>query len=335
MSLIVRNRAGENVQLADTPIAQGGEAAVYGVPDHPGAVVKLYHPHVLQKRGETLPAKIEAMCTDPRLAQFKQDKKLAWPIFPVWDAEGRWRGYAMRKVGGERMTVLAHAMAYRAKFPHLDRPALAGYLLDLVRTLQRLHDAGVMVGDYNLANFLCDPQGQTLALIDCDSWQVQAAGKTFRCAVAAPDMLAPELQGKELSKLNRTLPSEYFSLAILIFKTLMLGRHPYDVVGGAGPVENIRKGYFPYGVGAGGIPKGSWYNIWSHLPYALKELFIHTFNEGAQNPAQRASLKDWANMLAVYLREMKRGWHSTEIKPATPKSKAYRGTQSISQPCVN
>lgn len=30
---------------------------------------------------------------------------------------------------------------------------------------------------------------------------------------------------------------------------------------GAGPVENIRKGYFPYGQSGGGIPKGMWFNI--------------------------------------------------------------------------
>ncbi len=71
MSLTVRNAAGESVQLSDTPLAQGGEAAVYAVPKFSGVVVKLYHPQVLQKRADTLRAKIEAMSSDPKLAILK------------------------------------------------------------------------------------------------------------------------------------------------------------------------------------------------------------------------------------------------------------------------
>lgn len=332
MTLTVRNLAGDSVLLSDEPFAQGGEAAVHAVPRFPGVVVKLYHPQVLQKRADTLHAKIEAMCSDPQLARLKQHPGLAWPCFPVFDERGQWRGYAMRKAGGVRMNVLAHAMAYREHFPNLDRPAVVAYLLNLLGTLRELHAAGVLVGDYNLANFLCDPDSQTVTLIDCDSWQVNAGGKTFRCPVAAPDMLAPELQGKELSKVGRQPASELFSLAILLFKTLMLGRHPYDVVGGSGPVENIRNGYFPYGQGGGGIPKGPWFNIWSHLPFKLKEQLISTFKEGAQDSSARTSITEWIDVLKLYQRELGRGWHDIQIKPAAPKTKEYRGTQSISQP---
>lgn len=332
MSLTVRNATGESVQLSDTPFAQGGEAAVHAVPRFPSAVVKLYHPQVLQKRSDTLRAKIEAMSSDPKLASLKQHPGLAWPRFSVFDERGQWRGYAMRKATGVRMNVLAHAMAYREQFPNLDRPAVVAYLLSLLDTLKELHTGGVMVGDYNLANFLCDPDSAAVTLIDCDSWEVSAAGQTFRCPVAAPDMLAPELQGKELGKISRTLESEHFSLAILIFKALMLGRHPYDVVGGASPVENIRKGYFPYGQGGGGIPKGPWFNIWSHLPFKLKEQLIGTFKEGAPDPSARTSIGEWIDVLNLYQRELGKGWHDAQIKPASPKTKEYRGTQSTAQP---
>jgi len=332
MSITVHNAAGESVQLSDNPLAQGGEAAVHAVPRFPNVVVKLYHPQVLQKRSDTLRAKVEAMSSDPRLASFKENPALAWPRFSVFDENGQWRGYAMRKATGVRMSLLAHAMAYREHFPNLDRPAVVAYLLRLLGVLKELHAAGVMLGDYNLANFLCDPGSATVTLIDCDSWQVSAAGKTFRCPVAAPDMLPPELHGKELGKIDRTLESEYFSLAILLFKALMLGRHPYDAVGGSGPLENIRKGYFPYGLGGGGIPKGHWFNIWSHLPYKLKKQFIRTFKEGASDPSERTSVAEWIDVLKLYQRELGKGWHDAQIKPARPKANEYRGAQSISKP---
>lgn len=334
MTSIVQNASGESVRLSETPFAQGGEAAVHDVPQYPSVVVKLYHPHVLAKRRDTLRAKIEAMTGDPGLIRFKQHPGVAWPRFSVYDEQKQWRGYAMRKAVGVRMTILAHAMAYREHFPNLDRPALVAYQLNLLNTLHELHSAGVRVGDYNPANFLCDPQNHAVTLIDCDSWQVNALGETYRCPVAARDMLPPELLGKELGQLTRSLESEHFALAILLFKVLMLGRHPFDAVGGESPVENIRQGYFPYGVGGGGIPKGPWFNIWSHLPFKLKEQLVRTFKDGSQNPMNRTTVPEWIELFKLYQREMGRGWHDNAIKPSAPKPREYRGKQSLSQPIV-
>lgn len=330
MAIQVHNQAGETVTLADAPLASGGEANVYVVPQYPSVVVKLYHQRVLDKHAEALRQKIEVMASNARFAAFKGDDALSWPRFAVYDAQGRWCGYAMRKVGGVRMNVLAHAKAYVEHFPNLDRVQLLDYLIGLLTTVERLHAKGVLIGDYNLANFLCDPASRKVVLIDCDSWQVAAEGRLYRCNVAAPDMLAPELHGKPLDAIDRTLESELFSIAIVIFKVLMLGRHPYDVVGGAGPVENIRKGYFPYGIGGGGIPKGPWYNIWSHLSYKVKEQLIRTFKEGAQSPASRTTVREWIDLLRLYRREIGKGWHNNEIRPASPKdNKVYRGGQSL------
>lgn len=331
MSRIVRNSQGETVQLAAEPLARGGEAEVYAVPSHPNAVVKLYHREALARRGATLQKKIEAMSRDAALAPCKQEPALSWPLFGVFDELGAWRGYAMRKVAGVRLSVLAHAIAYREHFPNLDRPMLVGYLLSLLETVRKLHAQGVRLGDYNPANFLCHTGESRVSLIDCDSWQVEAGGHTFHCPVAAPDMLAPELHGKDLACVSRSLESEHFSLAILIFKVLMLGRHPFDAVGGQSPVHNIQRGHFPYGLGAGGIPKGPWYNIWSHMPYRIKEQFVRTFKEGGSNPRARTTVEEWIELFRIYRRDMQRGYHAPEIRPAAPKSAEYRGRNSVEQ----
>ncbi|HNQ49525.1 MAG TPA: hypothetical protein PKI22_08940 [Hydrogenophilus thermoluteolus] len=332
MALAVRNRAGETVTLSDKPFARGGEAEVYDVPKYPNAVVKIFHPQVLSGRGELLQRKIDAMSSHPVFQPMKQDSQLSWPLFSVFDEAGRWRGYAMRRAKGVRMSLLAHAMAYRDHFPGIDRFRLTGYLITLLQAIDRLHRVGVMVGDYNPANFLCDPQSDQVYLIDCDSWQVKIDGTLYPCPVAAPDMLPPELHNLALGQVTRTLESERFSLAILLFKVIMLGRHPFDVVGGEDPVSNIRKGYFPYGLGGGGIPKGPWYNIWSHLSFRIKEQFIATFKEGTTNPALRTPVEKWIEVFRIYQSDMQKGFLSSEIRPEKPKDKQYRGKQSVSQP---
>lgn len=335
MGLIVKDSQGVSVKLSDQPIAQGGEAKIYDIPNYPKVVVKLYHPHVLNKRNAGLIDKINYM-TSEGFSKLKSKENLAWPRFAVFDDNGKWCGYAMRKAQGVRMNILAHAKAYREYFPNADRLMLLDYLVDLVGTINVLHKKGVMLGDYNPANFLCDPNNNQVALIDCDSWQVIdiASQQKYFCPVAVPDMLAPELHGLELNDVPRTLESEYFSLAILIFKVLMLGRHPFDVVGGNSPVENIKNGYFPYGTGGGGIPKGAWYNIWSHLSYNMKNKFIVTFKEGIQQPEKRISTDQWLEELKRYRFEMEKSWHNKEIIPEQPKSKEHRG-QSVSATMIN
>lgn len=325
MTLTVLSPAGERVQLNPQPLAQGGEARVHEVPAFPRAVVKLYHPEVLASRGDALRQKIEAMSTDPKLASLKENPHLAWPLFGVRDEQGQWRGYAMGRVQGHALNKMAHAMAYREHWPALDRLAVVNYLLSLFSTLQQLQQAGVLVGDYNPANFLCDTSSYRITCIDCDSWQVTAQGKLFACPVSVPDMLPPELLDKSLGQVQRTERTEAFAIAIVLFKTLMLGRHPYDVVGGHGPVENIRRGYFPYGLGGGGIPKGPWFNIWSHLPFKLKEQLIATFKEGAHQPQHRTTLAHWLELLTLYRKELEKGWHDAALRPLQPKSRDYRG----------
>lgn len=306
-------------------LAQGGEGAVYPLLQRPDVLLKRYHPQHLAKRGAALRAKVEAMRS---LQSLRADRRLSWPLIHAFDAQRNWVGYCMYRAQGVPMFRLAHAVLYQRDFPQLDRPHLVAYLINLVQQVKALHSQGVMVGDYNLNNILCDPASEQITLIDCDSYQLQIHGQHYPCPVGSPDMTPREQHGKNFDSLVRTPQSEAFSLAIILFKALMLGRHPYDIVGGNDPVENLRQGDFPYGLGNKGIPKGAWYNIWSHMPHRLKALFIQTFTEGAGDPQRRATPDEWLDVLRLYQREMAKGWHTSDIKPATPKAATYRGSQS-------
>ncbi len=316
---------GETQVLGDV-LARGGEGAVHPLVSRPEVLVKLYHPDVLAKRGAELPRKVEAMTA--RRTAF-DDMPVCWPLISVYNAAGTWTGYAMYRAEGVPMMKLAHSMLYQKYFPGLDRRRLADYVLAFVETIARLHERDVFVGDYNLNNIMCSPTTGKVTLIDCDSFQMQHEGKVYPCPVGSMDMTPAELMGRDFKTVRRTVESERFSVAIVLFKALMLGRHPYDAIGGENPVDNIRAGNFPYGRETTGRPKGPWHNIWSHMPYRLKQFFIQTFTEGARDPAQRATLEEWMEALRLYRAEIDKGWHEVAIRPERPKSKAYRGTQSI------
>jgi len=312
-----------NPKNIGNPIAKpGGEGTVYILKDKPGILVKVYHAEKLKTNRMSYQNKINAMIS------IKNDFEkidVCWPLLSVYDSSGQWIGYAMKQGFGSPMRYLAHGVAYKKHFPNLNRVILLQFLLSFLKNIEALHSRNVFIGDYNLLNFLCDSTSNNVTMIDCDSYQIKIGEKFFPCPVGSPDLTPIEHHDKDFKKVIRTLESERFSLAIILFECLMLGRHPYDMVGGDDPVTNLRKAKFPYGTGNKGIPKGHWYNIWSHMPYRIKELFIRNFTEGVRNPDKRTDTNTWLQEISIYLNEMNKGWHNREIDPKQPKSKEYHG----------
>ncbi|MEH6577383.1 MAG: kinase [Amphritea sp.] len=307
--------------------ASGGEGEIYPLQGRPEVLVKWYHRQDLAKRGQQLQDKVQAMIL--LKDQFKHNRNLSWPLLSVFDENKKWVGYAMYKSEGIPMFKLAHAMLYARHFPGLDRQQIVSYLVNLIRQIMDLHKRGVMIGDYNLNNILCTPGIDSITLIDCDSYQLRWQDTHYPCPVGSADMTPKEQQNQNFSSLVRTAESEAFSLAIILFKCLMLGRHPYDIVGGDDPVTNLNRGCFAYGLGNRGIPRGHWYNIWSHMPHRIKSLFIQTFTEGANDPSKRVSPAEWLDALTLYQKEITKGWHEAAIKPDQPKNSEYRGCRDI------
>ena len=317
---------GGSPKLLSELLASGGEGGVYPLADRQGILVKLYHKEILEKRGSELSDKIEAMI---QIKGKFEGHSVSWPLLSVFNDRKEWIGYAMHRADGVPLGRLAHAMAYKKSFPNLNRSDIVNYLLSLLKAVQMLHKVGVRIGDYNFNNILCLPGGKQVTLIDCDSYQMERHDLVYPCPVGSPDMTPKEHHGKAFDQIFRSAESERFSIAIILFKCLMLGRHPYDIVGGEDPVTNLREGRFAYGRGNTGIPSGAWYNIWSHMPSVLKSMFIETFTEGSNDISKRPTIENWIKALTIYLNEINKGWHEINIKPENPKSKEYRGSRSI------
>lgn len=300
-------------------LAKGGEGEIYSLIQRPDIYVKRYFDQKLANDGRYLNRKIEAM----RELKHKFEKlNASWPALSVYERDKTWVGYAMKKVEGTTFATLAHPLLYKRHAPELDRQKLTALLLDWLKKIKKLHASGVMIGDYNLQNFMWNPNDLTAGFIDCDSYQIDINRQHYPCLVGSPDLTPPEHHNKSFKEIKRTKESEYFSIAIVLFKCFMLGRHPYDIIGGADPVDNLRGGRFPYGIGNNGfqtIPKGNWYNIWIHMSYKMKKLFIKTFTEGARNPNERATIQEWEEVLRHYHRSLGKGHHELDMEPDYPK----------------
>ncbi|HLP91051.1 MAG TPA: hypothetical protein VK184_21015 [Nostocaceae cyanobacterium] len=305
-------------------VGRGGQGAIYTLAENPNIVVKIFNQEKLQERGRELREKVFVQIRV--LDDLIKSPYVTWPQIEVFDSNDQWIGYAMKRAKGIPLSNLAHPMLYLKYFPNIDRKGIVQILLHLLDTIELIHKKGICLGDINLGNFLADPSTFKVYLIDTDSYQIRNGSQIYPCPVGRPEMTPVEHHGKDFRTITRTVESDLFSLAILMFQCLMLGQHPYSQVGGGNPVENLRRGNFPYGKGnprpgeVGSLPPGPWYIIWSHLTFNVKSLFIKTLKEGVNDLSNRASIKEWREVLQKYYFAMQRDYNTSEIRPSQPKT---------------
>jgi DNA-binding helix-hairpin-helix protein with protein kinase domain len=118
-------------------------------------------------------------------------------------------------------------MDRKKRFPDKGYNFLIHVARNLATAFHKLHEAGLVIGDVNEGNILINASGM-VAFIDCDSFQVQAGEQYFFCEVGVPRYTPPELLSLgSFANVVRSTNTDNFSLAVLIFQLLFLGRHPF------------------------------------------------------------------------------------------------------------
>ncbi len=201
-------------------IGKGGEGEVYEIKDRLGQVVKIYHPDKRAKRE----SKVRAMIST-NLAS-KTDLA-AYPREVVTDKLGNFVGFVMQFVAGYRpLHELYSPKSRKSHFPNVDFQFIVRTAANIARAILKVHQTGCIIGDLNHSGVLV-ASNATVALIDADSFQFSLNSQFYPCIVGVPEFTPPELQGKNLASIRRTIEHDNFSLAVAIFHLLFLGRHPY------------------------------------------------------------------------------------------------------------
>lgn len=312
-------------------IGGGGQGAIYAKMLDSGieAACKIFN----DRQPSDLVDKIHRMVEIGRenAGELIKHRHVAWPQLVIYDKQGNFIGYAMKRVKGLSLNFLAHTQAGPKHFPDMDRDKVAKLLIGIWKTVNVLHKRGIFIGDVNLNNFLCTPDYQP-CLIDTDSYQVEK----WKCPVGRAEMTPPEHLDKRFGEVTRTRESDLYSLAILSFQCLMLGKHPFEYIGSGSGLENQRRGVMPYltGHGAqpgeyGGVPRGSWWNYWSNYPHKVMGLFARALAEGGGAPAVRPAPEQWVEVLRKYRYMLTKPHaklpngelfqHTSDIRPDEPK----------------
>lgn len=233
---------GRPVELGRS-LGSGGEGAVFEIRNAPGRVAKIYHKELTKEHSD----KVWAMT---RLRTEAIARIAAWPLEPLLSSSNRVSGFSMPEALGKPIHLLYSPKSRVTEFPGASWPFLVRTAANLARSFLVVHNSGHLVGDVNHGNSLVS-EAATVTLIDSDSFQIADGSRIYLCGVGVATHLAPELQGCDLRQLVRTQSHDCFSLAILIFQILFMGRHPFSgrYLGvGEMPIEKaIREFRFAYG----------------------------------------------------------------------------------------
>ncbi len=203
-------------------LGKGGEGAVFEIANNPELAAKLYDP----PKPPNYEGKLRAMIA---LARKELCDVAAWPTATLHERPGGpLRGLVMRKIKGFKDIHFLYSPAHRkVTFPDKDWRFLVHTAMNCAAAFDTIHASGVVIADVNFGNVLVSSQG-LVALVDCDSYQVQPSGQSFLCDVGIDLFTPPELQGlKSFRGVVRTPNHDRFGLAVLIFYLLFMNRHPY------------------------------------------------------------------------------------------------------------
>ena len=201
-------------------LGRGGEGAVFALAD-PNLCAKIYHDPLSSDRAEKIRT-MAAMRSDTLTSL------AAWPLGLVTNEKAQPLGLVIPRVsGGKDVHKLYSPKSRRSEFMRADWRFLARAAANTARAFGAVHAAGCVIGDVNHGSVLVG-QDATVHLIDCDSFQITAAGRHLLCEVGVETYTPPELQGLSFAGVVRSTNHDAFGLAVLIFHLLMMGRHPYS-----------------------------------------------------------------------------------------------------------
>ena len=304
-----RNSKNEPVKL-DVKLGGGGEGEVYAVAGNAKQVAKIWKPSnpanistqrtLAQERSE----KIRIMMQKRPVVRngggslfVRQHTPFAWPEDVLYDFNSKGVGFLMPKIdtGSFREIFRYYNLEEQKKLEKernakYERQDLLLMARNLAETVGWIHQAGYVIGDINEKNVLANDQAQVV-IIDCDSMQVEnpATNETYLCTVGRSDYTPP---GLALGA-KRTANDDRFGLAVLIFKLIMRGKHPYQISSNRPETKDkIRLDHFPYRDNTLHISKTmrqfkeNWQSMEPNLRRCFREAFAPDYKSTRPCPAE-------------------------------------------------
>ena len=281
--LSVRDAQGRPIGLGQE-VGHDDQTALFLVTRRPESVAKIWLDPLEARQA----AKILAMI---KVRSGALEDVSAWPTASLHDATGQVIGFLMPQVN--RDFKFLHDIYSSGNWQ--TRTSIA---VSLAHAFAGVHSAGQVMGNVTDWHVWVAPVG-TLRLISTDSYQVTDGEEIYTAPPSLPEFTPPELQAGGVAAQIRTQNHDLFGLAVMLFKLLFAGRHPYSglPVGQPmpGPGEAIAADLFAYAEPPNPkMLRPSDAPSLGALPDAVQRLFVRAFSAAHD---QRPSATEWHTAL--------------------------------------
>lgn len=307
---IYADRHFERLTLGKLLNKGGAAGKVYEVVGQPAKVAKIFHE---RQKSNTNRLKLEAMVmNNPNIPSVTaggvEYVQIAWPEAVLEDDEGYCVGYMMPFINTAEAVSLDHLMqgAVRAKLGLSDKyeyRVMAAYNVALM--VASLHKYGHYIIDLKPSNVSIYKKTMTVAVFDCDGFSIQGEQARFPAEFVSEEYIYPEGMQQACEEMGEE--QDKFALAVIIFKLLNNGIHPFSGVvkknadSALSIQERIEQYHYAYGMWGDSYQAPHPYSVHTFLPQSTLKLFDRAFVRGQKRP----TATEWQVELDYLLRNLK------------------------------
>ncbi len=283
----------EKITLGKMINKGGASGKIYQVEQHSSLVAKIFHN---TKNSQTNRQKLEAMLLNkPSFPPVESDgikyTQIAWPEALLENEQGFCVGYMMPLINMDDAVSLDHLMqkAVRKKLGLPDKYAyriFAAY--NVAAMINSLHKCGHYMVDLKPSNVSVYKANMLVAMVDCDGFSIKGEKNRYPAEFVSEEYIYPE--GMKLSCRDMGEEQDKFALAVIIFKLLNNGIHPFSGV----PHKNddkmltiqnrIEDYHYAYGLWPDRYQAPHPYSIHEYFDKNTLELFERAFTKSGIRP---------------------------------------------------
>ncbi|MBQ9236034.1 MAG: hypothetical protein IJ184_06195 [Alphaproteobacteria bacterium] len=283
----------EKIALGKMINKGGASGKIYLIDKKPDYVAKIFHS---TDKSATNRQKLQAMLLnkpDFRSVNVDGDEyiQIAWPEALLDDERGFCVGYIMPLIDMERAVSLDHFMqkAVRQKLGLSEKYAyrvFAAYNVALM--INALHKCGHYVIDLKPSNIYVYKKTMLVAMVDCDGFAIAGENTRYPAEFVSEEYIYPE--GMKLSCAEMGEEQDLFALAVIIFRLLNNGIHPFSGTpknknAAMLTIQNrIEQYHYAYGLWPDDYQYPHPYSIHEYFNKETLELFERAFCQDCKRP---------------------------------------------------
>ena len=288
----------------------GASGKIYLVANKPGYVAKIFHNTA---KSQTNRRKLEAMLLNkPNFAPVENDgvqyTQIAWPEAILDDERGFCAGYLMPLINMDEAVSLDHLMqkAIRKKLGLPEKYAyriFAAY--NVASMVTSLHKCGHYIVDLKPSNVSVYRSNMLVAMVDCDGFSIRGENNRYPAEFVSEEYIYPEGMSQSCAEMGEE--QDKFALAVIIFKLLNNGIHPFSGMPRKNDAEmltiqnRIEQYHYAYGLWPDSYQEPHPYSLHDYFDKATLELFERAFTKGGRRP----SAYEWQEHLYKLMHSLK------------------------------